>query len=59
MVQVPKGEKFLSALTLKEVEILYKKEKNSKAKIRLQAAVLRKKNKTLEEIRHCLRKRYI
>lgn len=50
MSQVPKGENFLSRLNLKEVETLYKKEKNSKAKIRLQAAVLRKKNKTLDEI---------
>lgn len=50
MAQVPKGEKFLSEYGLKDLEILYKKEKNSKAKIRLQAAILRKKNKTLEEI---------
>lgn len=50
MARVLKGARFLSDLTLKEVEELYKKEKNPKAKIRLQAVVLRKKNKTLEEI---------
>lgn len=50
MARVQKGENFLSTLTIKEIEALYKKERNSKAKIRLQAAVLRKKNKTLDEI---------
>jgi transposase len=50
MARVLKGVCFLSNLTLKEVEELYKKEKNAKAKSRLQAVILRKKNKTLEEI---------
>ncbi len=50
MTQMPKGERFLSDYSLVDLEILYKKEKNSKAKIRLQAAILRKKNKNLEEI---------
>lgn len=50
MARVLKGDGFLSTLTLREIEALYNKEKSSKAKIRLQAAVLRKKNKTLDEI---------
>lgn len=50
MQQVPKGENFLRGYDLKYLETLYKKEKDSKAKIRLQAAILRKKNKVLEEI---------
>ena len=50
MSQVPKGEAFLIEYNTKFLEDLYKKEKNGKAKIRLQAAVLRKKNKTLEQI---------
>lgn len=50
MSQVPKGEKFLGYYNIVDLEKLYKNEKNGKAKTRLHAVILRKKNKNLEEI---------
>jgi len=50
MAQVPRGNLFIPDYTLNHLESLYKKEKDSKAKVRLQAAILRKKNKTLTAI---------
>jgi transposase len=43
---VKKGSEFLFDIPLKNLEKLYHEEKNSKAKIRLQCAVLRKKGKS-------------
>lgn len=43
---VKKGEIFLSALSIREIEERYKLEKNAKAKIRLQCAFLRKKGES-------------
>ena len=50
MTKVPRGDIFLPDYELRSLESLYKKEENSKAKVRLQAAILRKKNRTLIEI---------
>ena len=47
---VKKGIDFLSGTSLKEIYKLYHQEKNAKAKIRLQCAILRKEGKTLEDI---------
>ena len=41
---------FLPNISLKKLESMYHEENNSKAKIRLQCAILRKEGKTLEEI---------
>lgn len=43
---VKKGNSFLPDFSLKEIERRYKEEKNVKAKIRLQCALLRKKSKS-------------
>ena len=50
MTHVPKGEDFLPKYTKEELLELYRKEENSKAQIRLLAALLRKEGMTLEEI---------
>jgi len=50
MTYVPKGEDFLPKYTKEELHELYRKEENSKAQIRLLAALLRKEGMTLEEI---------
>ena len=47
---VKKGDNFLPKSSLKVLENLYHSEKNAKAKLRLQCAILRKEGKTLEEI---------
>jgi len=47
---VKKGIDFLSGTSLKEIYKLYHQEKNAKAKIRLQCAILRKEGKTIEDI---------
>lgn len=43
---VKKGDEFLVDVSLKELERLYSEERNAKAKIRLQCAILRKKGKS-------------
>ena len=53
---VKKGVDFLSRVSLKEIEKFYNGEKNAKAKIRLQCAILRKKGKTIEDISEVTRK---
>ena len=50
MIRVEKGSDFLPSYTLKDLEIIYRKEKNLKAKLRLLCAIHRKKNKTIMEI---------
>lgn len=50
MTRVQKGNDFLPSISLGEIKELYKQENNAKAKIRLQACVMRKQGKTLEEI---------
>ncbi len=50
MVKVPKGESFLPNFSSKELTELYHKEKDSKAKVRLLAALLRKEGRTFSEI---------
>ena len=53
---VKKGVDFLPRVSLKELENKYNAEKNSKSKIRLQCAILRKSSKTIEEIADVTRK---
>lgn len=50
MWELPKGKKFLPAASLKELERLYKNEKNDKAKTRLLAAIHRKENESIDKI---------
>lgn len=45
-----KGDNFLSGISTERLVTLYNEEQNSKAKIRLQCAILRKKGKTQAEI---------
>jgi len=49
-MDIPKGEGFLPGYTRKDLVTLYRKEKDSKAKIRLLAAILRKEGLTYMEI---------
>jgi len=50
MTRVPKGEDFLPKYSKEKVHDLYRNEENSKAQIRLLAALLRKEGMTLEQI---------
>lgn len=50
MTRVQKGNDFLTSISLDELKKIYKIENNAKAKIRLQACIMRKQGKTLEEI---------
>lgn len=50
MTRVPKGEDFLPTYSKEELQDMYRKEENSKAQIRLLAALMRKEGMTLEEI---------
>jgi len=52
MTRVPKGGEFLFKMSYQELKTMYKHEKSSKAKIRLQACMMRKRGKTLQEIAH-------
>ena len=54
---VAKGNSFLADVSLKKLEDKYNQEKNAKAKIRLQCAVLRKKGKALPFISDVVGKR--
>jgi len=56
MWELPKGKKFLPAASLKELERLYKNEKNYKAKLRLLTAIHRKENKSLDKIASLIHK---
>lgn len=53
---VKRGVDFLPRVSLKEIEKCYDAEKNAKAKIRLQCAILRKEGKTIEDISDVTRK---
>ena len=53
---VKKGVDFLQRVSLKKIEKFYNAEKNAKAKIRLQCAILRKEGKTIEDISDVTRK---
>ena len=54
MTKAPAGKDFLPDVTYEEIKTLYKQEHNAKAKLRLQACMMRKKGQTLEEISHAL-----
>lgn len=56
MSRIPKGDKFLPSISNEELKKLYKQEKNIKPKLRLLAAVLRKQEKTLDDISVSLQK---
>ena len=49
---VPKGNDFLPSIEKAELKKFYREEKNSLAKIRLQACLLRKEGDTLSSIAH-------
>jgi len=50
MWDLPKGERFLSQVSLKELENLYAVEKRAKPKIRLLCAIHRKKGESIDNI---------
>lgn len=52
---VKKGIDFLSKISLNSLENLYHEEKNTKSKLRLQCAILRKEGKTIEDISYATR----
>jgi transposase len=54
MSWIKKGKEFLPNISLNELKRSYKKEKNSKAELRLLAAISRKQNKTLDDIAYSL-----
>lgn len=56
MWQLEKGELFLSEISLKRLKQLYKKETNGKAKLRLLAAIHRKRGKSIDNIAELLEK---
>lgn len=56
MTWIKKGEEFLPTISKKELKILYKKEKNAKAKLRLLAVLKRKSGETLDDIAFSLEK---
>ena len=56
MKSTKRGEEFLPNVSKSDLKILYKKEKNSKAKLRLLATILRKEGKSLSEISASIQK---
>ena len=56
MVRLKKGDDFLSKCSKTDFSILYKKEKNAKAKLRLLSAIHRKQGKSIDEIADLLSK---
>ena len=56
MKSTKKGEQFLPNISMKYLKEQYKKEKDSKAKLRLLAAILRKESKGLREISKSIHK---
>lgn len=50
MARVPKGEDFLPKHSVEELTDLYRNEKDSKARIRLLVAIMRKEDMTLQKI---------
>lgn len=56
MWNLDKGKVFLPKTSVKELKQLYNKEKNSKSKLRLLAAIHRKKGKSLDDISRLLEK---
>lgn len=56
MWKLPKGDAFLSGVSLRQLQKLYDEEKNGKTKIRLLSAIHRKKGRSIDEIAHLLSK---
>lgn len=54
MGNLTKGNEFLKVVSLKQLKVMYKKENNAKAKVRLLAAIYRKQKKSLDEISELL-----
>ena len=56
MWKLTKGEEFLAKISLKELQVMYDKEKNAKSKLRLLGALHRKRGKSIDEIANLLSK---
>jgi len=56
MWKLTKGEEFLAKISLKELQVMYDKEKNAKSKLRLLGALHRKRGKSIDEIAYLLSK---
>src|SRR3989344_3226605 len=56
MWKLTKGKEFLSKTSLKELQVMYDKEKNAKSKLRLLGALHRKRGKSIDEIAYLLSK---
>jgi len=56
MWKLPKGKKFLQSTSVQQLQKLYDREKNAKAKIRLLSALHRKSGKSIDEIAYQLSK---
>ena len=54
MTKAPSGKDFLTNMTYEEIKTMYKQVHNDKAKLRLQACMLRKNGQTLKEISNIL-----
>ncbi|MEW5896143.1 MAG: winged helix-turn-helix domain-containing protein [Nanoarchaeota archaeon] len=52
MWNLPKGDSFLPNTTLKQLQEMYKQEAKAKPKLRLLAAIHRKKGKSIDDIAH-------
>lgn len=56
MWQLPKGKEFLPSVSVQQLQKIYDKETNAKAKIRLLSAIHRKKGKSIDAIADLLSK---
>ena len=56
MWHLEKGSEFLPAISVKKLKQMYKKENNSKAKLRLLSAIHRKSGKSLDDVARLLEK---
>lgn len=56
MWKLTKGKEFLPTISLGKLQVMYDKEKNAKAKLRLLGAVHRKRGKSIDEIAYLLSK---
>lgn len=56
MWKLTKGNEFLPTISLVKLQVMYDKEKNAKAKLRLLSAVHRKRGKSIDEIAYLLSK---
>jgi len=57
--RIPIGDKFLPELSIPDLKKLYRKEKNPKARQRLQACIHRKQRESIEDIGKMIHKPYV